>query len=131
MGASREAMTEASPTASKCAGVRVDGSDCGSVIVGETGFCFAHDPDLEAERRVARERGGANSSNVQRLRRHVAGSVLGSVADVLETALTQTHMGAIPPARAQAMASLARALCTVLETGELVQRVEELELRLA
>lgn len=131
MGASREVMTEPSPSAAKCAGVRVDGSNCGSVIVGETGFCFAHDPDLEAERRIARERGGANSSNVKRLRRHVGPTSLGAIFDLLETALTQTHMGAIPPQRAQAMASLARALCTVMETGELVQRVEELELRLA
>lgn len=124
-------MTEPSPTAAKCAGVRVDGSNCGSVIVGETGFCFAHHPDLEAKRRAARERGGVNSSNVRRLRRHVAGSALRDVFDRLETALGETHAGALAPQRATAMASLARAMVAVLEVSELEERLEQLELRLA
>jgi hypothetical protein len=39
-------------------------------------------------------------------------------------------MGGLPPQRAQAMASLARALVAVMEAGQLEERLEELELRL-
>ena len=125
-------MTEAPPSVAKCSGVRVDGEPCGSVIVADGGYCYSHDPDKAEERRSARVRGGANSASVVRLRRHFAGpSRLGPIADVLETALTQTHMGGLPPARAQAMASLARAIVAVLEAGELEERLEVLESRLS
>ena len=123
-------MIEPSRSVANCRGVRADGKNCGSVIVGETGFCFAHDPDREKERAEARARGGSNSSNIRRLRRHVARSALHDVFDRLETALEQCHLGALPPARAHGMAALVRAMIATLEVAELEERLEELELRL-
>jgi len=123
-------MIEPSPTAANCRGIRADGEPCGSVIVGETGLCFAHDPDREVQRAEARARGGSNSSNVRRLRRHVAGSALRDVFDRLDTALGQCHVGALAPARAHGMAALARAMIATLEVAELEERLEALESRL-
>jgi hypothetical protein len=47
--------------------------------------------------------------------------------DTLEAALGETHDGSLDPPRAQAMASLARAMVSVLVSGELEQRVRLLE----
>lgn len=117
-------------SAAKCRGIRADGEPCGSAVVGSAGWCFVHDPRLSEERTAARKRGGAASSNVARLRRHLGPSRLGSIFDRLETALGQVHAGDLSPASAAAMASLGRAMVAVLEAGELEERIMSLEARL-
>jgi hypothetical protein len=49
------------------------------------------------------------------------------IYDKLEQALQQVHDGELDPRQAQAMATLARALATILQMGELEARVRELE----
>ncbi len=120
-------MTEATATAAKCRGVRADGRPCEAAILVSDHWCFAHHPDLATQRAEARERGGANSSNVSRLRRHLRPSALGPVFNRLEAALAQVHDGDLAPARAAAMATVARALIGVWEITELEQRIEQLE----
>jgi hypothetical protein len=100
-------------------------------VIGESGYCFAHDPALERDRRAARERGGRASANVVRLRRHLGPSALGSVFDRLLDALSEVHDETLSPARGSAMASIARALVAVLEVGELEERIQQLEAKLA
>lgn len=114
----------------ECRGVRADGDRCRSAVVGASGWCFAHDPDLEAERAAARERGGQASSNVARLRRHFEPSTLGPIFDQLKEALRQVHSGELSPAQASAMASLARAMVVLIEAGQFEERLEELERRI-
>lgn len=114
-----------------CHGLRVDGQPCRAAVVSPSGWCFAHDPSREAERTEARRRGGAASSNVARLRRHLGPSALSPILDRLEEALREVHEGDLQPARGQAMASLARAMVAVLEVSELEERLTALEGRLA
>lgn len=57
-------------------------------------------------------------------------SRLGPILDHLETALVEVHDGELSPARASAKASLGRAMVSVLEAGELEERLAALEERL-
>jgi hypothetical protein len=121
-----EPVTVAADSVSYCLGTRTDGNPCESQIIGESGYCFAHDPD-EAERRTqARRRGGHASSAISRTRR-LAPAALKDVYGVLESALAEVHSGGLSPARASAMASLARAMVTVLTGGELEERIRRIE----
>jgi len=90
--------------------------------------CFAHAPALAERRTAARRRGGANSAKVVRLRSLMPPRLI-PVFDRLETALQETHDGALDPRAAQAMASIARALVAVLTAGELEERLRKLEER--
>lgn len=44
----------------QCAGTNADGSPCRvpSEMVLDSGYCYAHDPDLEEQRKAVRQRGG-------------------------------------------------------------------------
>jgi len=95
-------------------------------MAGASGLCLAHDPDRSAQYAEARRRGGRNSSSAARLRGLVPPR-LATVYDRLETALAQVHEGDLDPKIASAMGSLARALVAVLTSGELEQRVRDLE----
>lgn len=119
-------MTEAAGSAPKCLGLRSDGSPCGSPIIGESGYCFAHDPERIEEATKARRRGGKASSAIERTRR-LAPASLRDVYSTLEAALGEVHDGHLAPQRAQAMASLARAMISVVTAGEVEERVRSLE----
>ena len=45
-------------TTSRCTAVNRSGQPCGGWAVGDSEFCFAHDPDRAAERAAARAKGG-------------------------------------------------------------------------
>ena len=123
----------AEPSRSKpnqCAGTRADGQPCTSAAVGASGYCFSHDPDRAAERDDARRRGGENRSNSARLRGLVPPRLLATF-DTLETALQEVHTGSLDPRQASAMAAVARAMVAVLTSGELEQRVRDMEGKLA
>ena len=51
--------------------------------------------------------------------------------DTLETALQEVHTGSLDPRQASAMAAVARAMVAVLTSGELEQRVRDMEGKLA
>jgi hypothetical protein len=120
-------MVEAHRTEPKrCAGVRKDGQPCQAPAVAVSGYCYAHDPSRSGERADTRRRGGHNSSAQARLRGLVPPRLI-AVYDALEEALEQVHAGTLVPAKAQAMASLARAMVGVLQAGEVEERLRDLE----
>jgi hypothetical protein len=90
------------------------------------GYCFSHPPASEEKRREARAKGGKNSARAARLRGLVPPRLL-PVYDKLGTALDQVHTGEIESKQATAMAALARAMVVVLTSGELEERVRDLE----
>lgn len=119
-------MAEAVVSAPHCRGTRTDGEPCGSQIVSESGYCFAHDDTKAEERTQARRRGGHASSAISRTRR-LAPTALRDTYTSLEAALSEVHDGGLSPARASAMASVARAMVFVLQSGELEERVRAIE----
>ncbi len=110
----------------KCLGHRSDGEPCRSPVVGESGYCFAHDPERTEEAQRARRRGGYGSSAIQRTR-NLAPASLRDVYTALEAAMGEVHDGRLAPARASAMAALARAMMQVITAGEVEERVRSLE----
>lgn len=88
-----------------CAGLRSDGTRCGSAVVSERGFCFAHDPDRADERRRVEKE---TTAAARRVRRN--GQDLSEVLARLERAVIDVHEGRIQPEQAMAMASLAQAM---------------------
>jgi hypothetical protein len=110
----------------QCDGTRRDGRACaGQALPGRT-HCWAHAPDLAAARQAAYERGGRNRAHVVRLQRLMPPRLV-PIFDQLEQALAEVHAGTLEPRQAVAMAALARAMCAVLQIGELEERVRELE----
>lgn len=92
----------------------------------EDGYCFSHSPALEKKRLEARARGGKNSARAARLKGLVPPRLI-PVYDRLETALEEVHGGKLESKQATAMAALARAMVAVLTSGELEERVRDLE----
>jgi hypothetical protein len=66
---------------------------------------------------------------VVRIKR-LAPPALLDVYERLERALAETHNGNLSPRRAVAMASVARAMATVLQVGELEARLRAVEARM-
>lgn len=122
-------MTQAPPSSgNQCAATRKNGLACSATPLPGSRFCFAHDPARAEQRDAARKRGGHNRSNVARLR-GLMPARLEPVFNLLESALTEVHAGSLAPARATAMASVARALIDVYQAGELEDRVRRIEAR--
>lgn len=120
-------MNEAPPTETKrCVATRKDGQGCQAPALPNSQYCFAHDPDRKAQRDAARQKGGANSAKIIRLRGLIPPRLV-PVFDLLEQALQEVHDGRLDPKAAQAMASLARAMTTVLTAGELEERMRKVE----
>lgn len=119
-------MSQAPPTVpNRCRATRRDGAPCSAPALG-SGWCFAHDPDLAAQRAAARKSGGKNSSKIVRLRGLVPPRLV-NVYDKLEQALGDVESGQLDPKQANSMANLARAMVAVLTAGELEERVRKLE----
>lgn len=109
-----------------CQSTRRDGSPCRAPALPGKPFCFAHDPDMQSVRLEGARRGGRHKARVERLRRLMPED-LRDVFDVLKTALGEVHGGSLKPSQASAMATLATALCRVLEGSDLASRVADLE----
>jgi len=108
-----------------CPATTAAGRDCRAAPL-DSGFCWAHDPDLEVTRAEGRARGGRNRSTVARGRARIP-EELAAVVTLLETALTEVHAGLLEPGRASAMASLANAIVRARESFDVEVRLEELE----
>ncbi len=113
-----------------CAGAKADGLGCNARPQSGSRWCFAHDLERAQERTEARARGGQNRSNAARLG-NLCPPRLVATYDLLEQALREVHEGSLDPKQASAMASLAGAMTRVLTTGELEQRLRDLEAKTA
>lgn len=102
----------------RCNSLRKDGMPCQSPAISERGYCFMHDPTLTQKRDEARRRGGANSCRTARLNKLIP-SQLRPIYGLLQRALVECYQGRLDYRRANAVASVARALVSVLISGEL------------
>lgn len=111
-----------------CKAKRRDGSPCRGKA-RPSGYCFAHDPELQTARQQGSKKGGQGRAKVVRLRR-VLPADLARIFGQLETAMREVYSGDLEPKVGTAMASLASAMCKVLESGELRHEVDQLKERL-
>jgi hypothetical protein len=115
-------------TPQHCEARRRDGQPCCAPALTASGLCFVHDPAQVAKRAAARQQGGYHRANVVRLRALVPPRLLG-VYEQLEAALGEVHAGQLDPKVAGAMAAVARAMVSVLQAGEVEDRLRTLEAR--
>jgi hypothetical protein len=108
-----------------CRGTRRDGTPCKAAGMLD-GWCFAHHPDREEERRASREKGGRGKATSARIARLVP-ATLRPVIGTLVGALDEVHAGTLDPRQANAMAALAGAIVRAYSVGVLEQRIEALE----
>lgn len=112
----------------RCKGMTVGGKPCRGFALAD-GYCLAHSPAYRDKCDEARVRGGRNSSKAARLRGLVPPRLIG-VYDRLEEALAEVHAGTLPASRATAMAAVAKAMVSVIQSGELEERIRALESKL-
>lgn len=106
----------------RCPALRKDGTQCRGIAIAGSVFCFAHDPTAQENR----AKGGRASRRSARALRLLP-ERLRPTADLLAQALDEVHAGTLDPRAATAMAALASALVRVVQSGELEQRVRDLE----
>jgi hypothetical protein len=106
--------------------VRRDGRACTNGIVLPSGYCHMHDPERAAGLRAIRVAGGHARSRARRAVKRLP-TDLKPVLESLLAAVQEVHAGKLEPPQATAMASLAGAICRVLQVGELEQRLAALE----
>jgi hypothetical protein len=112
----------------KCQGTTRLGAPCNTTARPDSNWCLWHDPALEEERSEWRREGGRGKSNISRAAKRLP-ETLHDVQLALLRAVQGIEDGTLEPKRAQALASLARAFCTLHEKGEIEHRLAELENR--
>ena len=112
----------------RCLGHNRDGSPCSAAPQSANAYCLWHDPARAADRAEWRRRGGQGRSHLSRAGKRIP-KTHRDVQEALLRALAAVEAGELEPARATALATLARAFLAVAEAGELEARLTELERR--
>ena len=105
----------------RCPALRKDGQPC-RALAGASGYCVGHCPDAQQNR----AKGGAGTSRGNRAAKLLP-SRLRPVADLIEQALTEVYAGTLDARRASALAALAGVMVRIVISGELEERMRELE----
>lgn len=92
-----------------CKALRNDGLPCESPIVGDSGFCYPHDPSNPVGRSFKDAQEARSRLREKRALR------LHRVYSRLDKALSQVERGEMDAEQATAMAQLARTMCAILE----------------
>ena len=114
----------------RCTAITDGGTACRAPRLRGGDYCFWHDPDHAAEAAEARRLGGLRRRRESVVTGTDAIDGLGSVRDIrrlLEIAVTDTLSLENSIARSRALAYLAQTALRLLETGELADRVDQLE----
>jgi hypothetical protein len=108
-----------------CRGTRRDGNPCRAAGLLD-GWCFAHHPDREAERRATRMKGGRGKSSAARAGKLVP-TILRPVLDGLLDVFDEVKAGTLDPKVGTALGGIASAIVRVYQVGTLEERVQALE----
>ena len=113
----------------RCKATNAAGAPCSAQPVRPSGWCSWHDPQLVAQRDGWRRRGGEQRSNKARALRRLSDDLLSlrDVQGVLSRLLVDVTEGRAETGVATAAASVARAIASVAQVGDLEERIRELE----
>jgi len=112
-----------------CQSQTKDGDRCQAPAVGNSLFCFFHDPDLADDRRRAQAAGGRNGAMKTLPSSTPDARVEGpqDVAALLAETISQVRRGDIDPRVGNAVGYLANILMKAIEQGNLEDRIKSLE----
>jgi len=114
---------------SQCIATTKSGTRCGNRAIGSDGKCFSHSDDFAERRRKGSITGGHNKATERRVMKRIPEDIRGTL-DALFRTLQGLEDGSVDPSRAQAIATVSRAICATWETGMIEAKVRELEERL-
>jgi hypothetical protein len=110
----------------QCAATKSDWQRCRGNALEGSRYCFACAPELKQRRLEENAKGGKHKSSLVRLERMIPARLV-PVYSRLELVLDELHEGQLDPKVAHAMAAVARAMVSVLQVGEMEERLRELE----
>jgi hypothetical protein len=113
------------PSAS-CLAVTVYGRACNAKPLKGRQVCWHHAPELAEERAEASRRGGRNKATAARVYAGLPAPIAELLSD-LRGVFAETRAGTMAPARAQACASVGRALLATWDLGVTEARLDDLE----
>ena len=102
---------------------------CRAFSLSDSEYCFRHDPRLEDQRAEWVANGGRNRSNLARAEKRIPLGLQDTLGVLLQ-AVADVRDGSLSAARATAIASLCRAICTTYELGAFEPRMAEMERKL-
>ena len=109
-----------------CTGVNRDGRPCSAQPQPGQRVCIWHDASRAQDRAIWRRQGGHGKSNAARAAKRLPADVKDTLSVLLRT-LGGLEQGDVEPARATAIAAVARAIILTHETSELEGRLSALE----
>ncbi len=112
----------------QCKGANATGQRCDAKPVRPSGWCYWHDPALEAQRSEGRRRGGAARSNKARAKKQLPDNVLTlqEVQGLLGVAFKGVLAGRLEPNIGTALASIAKSMVAVAGVAEIEEQIAEL-----
>lgn len=115
--------------AERCTAVSKSGEPCNATPVPGDTRCAWHAPAWAEKRRQWSAKGGAARSNRVRAKKRLPAETLSltEVQAFLSYTLKATLAGKIEPGVANAVANVARTMTTVVQAGEVEERLRELE----
>lgn len=116
-------------TVDRCRGTTKDGKPCAAKPRPGTARCPWHSDDLADRRREWSRRGGVNSSNKARARKHLPDGTMSApeLGGLLGLVLKGVIAGKIEPGVGNAAANIARAMNDVIKTADIEERLRDLE----
>src|SRR4051794_28371415 len=105
-------------TVARCSASSKRGKPCGANATAD-GLCAWHSPQWAEKRRQWSARGGANSSNSQRAKKHLPDGILtmDEVRGLLGVAMRDVLAGTLEPGPANAAAAIARSYLAASEAA--------------
>jgi len=113
----------------RCKAVNTAGNPCSGQPLLADGYCYWHSALTVEERAAARRRGGLNRSNKARAKKQLPAEPMtdAEVHAWLGIVFRSVIGGKMEPGVATAAASVAKAMVSVRQAGELERRLAELE----
>jgi hypothetical protein len=114
----------------RCSGKNAQGAPCQAHPRSDTGLCLWHDPELAEAAQEARRLGGQRRKREATVQAAYDLEGLGSIPEIrriVEIAVTDLLGAENTVARARTLLSAAQMAANLLKTGELEERIENIE----
>lgn len=111
----------------KCQFVKSDGQECMAHPMKDSDFCFTHNPEMEAERRLAVSNGGSAPRKAYEALPEVKIQNAKDVATLLSMTISEVRAGTVELRVANCIGYLSGHLLKAFEISDLEGRLKEVE----
>jgi hypothetical protein len=114
----------------KCKAIKETGEQCNANAM-KGGYCFLHNPDTEAERLLAQQKGGTNRLTIQKYGEAVRLETVEDVKGLMNMLINGIIEGTVPTNNpAGQIGFLTRIWLDAYERADIEKEITEIELRL-